>query len=49
MREKIGVSNRYRSGTTCFTDKGAGHYTIDTIYSIIYKHSTLGHSDLYRC
>jgi hypothetical protein len=25
------VTNRYRSGTTCFTDKCAGHYTIATI------------------
>ena len=27
----FGVTNRYRSGTTCFTDKCAGHYTIVTI------------------
>lgn len=28
---KIGVSYRYRSGTTAFTEQGAGHYTKDTI------------------
>ena len=28
---KIGVSYRYRSGTTAFTEQCAGHYTKDTI------------------
>ena len=28
---KFGVSYRYRSGTTAFTEQGAGHYTKDTI------------------
>ena len=27
----FGVSYRYRSGTTAFTEQGAGHYTKDTI------------------
>ena len=27
----LGVSDRYRSGTTAFTEQGAGHYTTDTI------------------
>ena len=29
--QNIGVSYRYRSGTTAFTEQGAGHYTKDTI------------------
>ena len=27
----FGVPYRYRSGTTAFTEQGAGHYTKDTI------------------
>jgi hypothetical protein len=29
--KKFGVPYRYRSGTTAFTEQGAGHYTKDTI------------------
>jgi hypothetical protein len=31
MSIAFGVPYRYRSGTTAFTEQGAGHYTKDTI------------------
>ena len=36
----LGVSDRYRSGTYCFTDSNAGHYTTDTIVGIAYGDRT---------
>ena len=33
--QNIGVSYRYRSGTTAFTEQGAGHYTKDTIVFLL--------------
>ena len=37
--KSIGVPYRYRSGTTAFTEQGAGHYTNDTI--VWHRHQEL--------